>query len=105
MKKTRLNKKKVAFAIILLIVIVAIIVTLVTCGIKYIIYLGSDEYKFKEIGYSEEQITTILKYATDNELEKIKNDMYIISSYLIDEPNYLNKVNKEYEKYKKTSKN
>ncbi len=76
MKKTRLNKKKVAFAIILLIVIVAIIVTLVTCGIKYIIYLGSDEYKLKEIGYSEEQITTILKYATDNELEKIKNEKY-----------------------------
>ncbi len=76
MKKTRLNKKKVAFAIILLIVIVAIIVTLVTCGIKYIIYLSSDEYKLKEIGYSEEQITTILKYATDNELEKIKNEKY-----------------------------
>ncbi len=76
MKKTRLNKKKVAFAIILLIVIVAIIVTLVTCSIKYIIYLGSDEYKLKEIGYSEEQITTILKYATDNELEKIKNEKY-----------------------------
>ena len=76
MKKTRLNKKKVAFAIILLIVVVAIIVTLVTCSIKYIIYLGSDEYKLKEIGYSEEQITTILKYATDNELEKIKNEKY-----------------------------
>lgn len=45
------------------------------------------------------------KYSYIIILEKIKNDMYIISSYLIDEPNYLNKVNKEYEKYKKTSKN
>ena len=36
-------------------------------------------------------------------LEKNKNDMYIISSYLIDEPGYLNKIIKEYEKYKKTS--
>jgi hypothetical protein len=36
-------------------------------------------------------------------LEKIKNDMYIISSYLIDEPGYLNKVLQEYEKYRKTS--
>lgn len=36
-------------------------------------------------------------------LEKIKNDMYIVSSYLIDEPGYLNKVLAEYEKYKKVS--
>lgn len=36
-------------------------------------------------------------------LQKNKNDMYIISSYLIDEPGYLNKIIKEYEKYKKTS--
>lgn len=36
-------------------------------------------------------------------LEKNKNDMYIISSYLIDEPGYLNKIIKEYNKYKKTS--
>lgn len=46
---------------------------------------------------------------TDNEnsyiiiLEKNKNDMYIVSSYLIDEPGYLEKVLKEYEKYKKAS--
>ena len=36
-------------------------------------------------------------------LEKNKNDMYIVSSYLIDEPGYLNKVLSEYEKYKKAS--
>ena len=34
-------------------------------------------------------------------LEKKKNDMYIISSYLIDEPGYLKNVQKEYNKYKK----
>lgn len=36
-------------------------------------------------------------------LEKKKNDMYIISSYLIDEPGYLQKILKEYNKYKKVS--
>ena len=36
-------------------------------------------------------------------LEKNKEDMYIVSSYLIDEPGYLNKILKEYEKYKKVS--
>lgn len=36
-------------------------------------------------------------------LEQNKKDIYIISSYLIDEPGYLNKVLKEYEKYKKIS--
>ena len=36
-------------------------------------------------------------------LEKKKNDMYIISSYLIDEPGYLKNVQKEYNKYKKVS--
>ena len=36
-------------------------------------------------------------------LEINKNDMYIISSYLIDEPGYLQNVLKEYNKYKKVS--
>ncbi len=36
-------------------------------------------------------------------LERKKNDMYIVSSYLIDEPGYLKKVLKEYNKYKKDS--
>ena len=36
-------------------------------------------------------------------LEKNKNDMYIISSYLIDEPGHLQNVLKEYNKYKKVS--
>ena len=35
--------------------------------------------------------------------ERKNNDMYIISSYLIDEPGYLQKVLKEYNKYKKVS--
>lgn len=36
-------------------------------------------------------------------LEKKKNEMFIISSYLIDEPGYLDKILKEYNKYKKAS--
>lgn len=51
---------------------------------------------------------TKLLYIEDNYsyiiiLEKNKNDMYIISSYLIDEPGYLDNVLKEYNKYKKVS--
>lgn len=36
-------------------------------------------------------------------LEKNKDDMYIVSSYLIDEPGYLANVLNEYNKYKKVS--
>ena len=36
-------------------------------------------------------------------LEKKKNEMYIISSYLIDEPRYLQNILKEYNEYKKSS--
>ena len=35
-------------------------------------------------------------------LERKKQEMYIVTSYLIDEPHYLEKVIKEYDKYKKT---
>lgn len=45
--------------------------------------------------YSDEKYSYIII------LEQNKNDMYIVSSYLIDEPGYLEKVLKEYEKYKK----
>ena len=36
-------------------------------------------------------------------LEKNKNDMYIVTSYLIDEPGYLQNILDEYNKYKKIS--
>lgn len=42
------------------------------------------------------------KYSYIIILERKKNEMYIVTSYLIDEPHYLAKVLKEYEKYKKT---
>lgn len=41
------------------------------------------------------------KYSYIIILEQNKKDMYIVSSYLIDEPGYLEKVLKEYDKYKK----
>lgn len=37
-------------------------------------------------------------------LEKNKNDLYLITSYLVDEPNYLKKILAEYDLYKKTRK-
>ena len=47
-----------------------------------------------------------LLYTDDNYsyiviLERKKNCVYIVTSYLIDEPGYLDKILKEYEKYKK----
>ncbi len=36
-------------------------------------------------------------------LERHKNKVYIVTSYLIDEPNYLEKILSEYNKYKKDS--
>ena len=47
--------------------------------------------------YSDEQYSYIII------LEKKNKDMYIVSSYLIDEPGYLEKVLEEYEKYKKVA--
>ena len=43
------------------------------------------------------------KYSYVIILERNKDIMYLISSYLIDEPGYLKKMLKEYDKYKKTS--
>ena len=51
---------------------------------------------------------TKLLYTDDNYnsyiiiLERKKNEMYIVTSYLIDEPHYLDKILKEYDRYKKT---
>lgn len=47
--------------------------------------------------YSDDQYSYIIT------LEQNKNDMYIVTSYLIDEPHYLEKILKEYNTYKKTS--
>lgn len=49
---------------------------------------------------------TKLLYYDDNYayiiiLEQKKNEYYVISSFLIDEPGYLNKILSEYQKYKK----
>lgn len=43
------------------------------------------------------------KYSYIIILERNKNEMYIVSSYLIDDSGYLEKILKEYEKYKKPS--
>ena len=51
---------------------------------------------------------TKLLYTDDNYnsyiiiLERKKNEMYIVTSYLIDELHYLDKILKEYDRYKKT---
>lgn len=52
---------------------------------------------------------TKLLYSDDNYsylivLEQNKKEMFIVTSFLIDEPHYLNKILAEYEKYKKASK-
>lgn len=55
-KKRRIKKGPIIKLIIVITLVIAIII-----GIKKIIYLNSDEYKLKEIGYNESQITEILK--------------------------------------------
>lgn len=42
------------------------------------------------------------KYSYIIILERKKNEIYIVTSYLINEPHYLKKILKEYENYKKT---
>ena len=44
------------------------------------------------------------KYSYLIVLEQKKNEFFIITSFLIDEPHYLNKILKEYEQYKKVPK-
>lgn len=76
MKRRKLNKKRVAFAlIILIIIIVAITISLIQL-FKYLEYLKSDEYALKKIGYNDSEIVTILKYAEKDELNEIKNKKY-----------------------------
>ncbi len=68
-----------------------------------------NKIKIWTVPYKNTKRTKLLysddKYSYIIILEKIKNEMYIISSYLIDEPGYLEKVLKEYSEYKKVSKN
>ncbi len=76
MKRRKLNKKRVALAlIILIIIIVAITISLIQL-FKYLEYLKSDEYALKKIGYNDSEIVTILKYAEKDELNEIKNKKY-----------------------------
>lgn len=54
-KKRRIKKGPIIKLIIVILLIISIIF-----GIKKIIYLNSDEYKLKEIGYNDKQIEEIL---------------------------------------------
>lgn len=69
--------------------------------------LGCDKIKIWTAPYKNTKRTKLLysdnAYSYIIILERKNNDMYIISSYLIDEPGYLQKVLKEYDKYKKVS--
>ena len=64
--------------------------------------LECSKIKIWTVPYKNTKRTKLL-YSYIIILEKNKNDMYIISSYLIDEPGYLQNVLKEYSKYKKVS--
>lgn len=55
-KKRRIKKEPIIKLIIVITLVIAIII-----GIKKIVYLNSDEYKLKEIGYNKSQIAEILK--------------------------------------------
>lgn len=56
-KKRRIKKRPVIKLIIIFILFISIFI-----GIKKIVYLNSDEYKLKEIGYNKKQIVEILKF-------------------------------------------
>lgn len=79
------------------------------CLVKWMIYgdLECSKIKIWIAPYKNTKRTKLLYsdhlYSYIVILEKNKNDMYIISAYLIDEPGHLQKVLKEYNKYKKVS--
>ena len=67
--KRRIRKE----AIIVLIIGVALIILIIT-GIKNVIYHQTNEYKFKKLGYTDEEVTTFLKLDKDIQTKYLKLD-------------------------------
>ena len=70
----RVKKRRIKKGPIIKLIIVSTLVIAIIIGIKKIIYLNSDEYKLKEIGYNESQIAEILKLDKTYKKLSIKNE-------------------------------
>jgi len=68
---------------------------------------GCNKIKIWTAPHKDKKRVKLLYYDDNNSylivLERDKNDLYIVTSFLIDEPHYLEKVLEEYEIYKKHS--
>ena len=98
-KRKRLKKGTINFFIFIIIfLIIGISIT------KYIEYRNSYKYKFKELGYKEEQIKKLEKLTdkTKDYILTLKKNNYIIK--LIDQKYFIEKNLKKYLKYKETGK-
>jgi hypothetical protein len=98
MKKKRLKIKN----ILILILIVAIGIMLL---VKEINYRNSYEYKLKEVGYSETEITTLLKELDDSKINKILDMEYskYITKLIVEKYFIFNNLNRYLDYYKKYS--
>ena len=57
----KIKRRKIKKGPLIKLIIVILLLILIIVGVKKIIYLNSDEYKLKEIGYNKKQIIEILK--------------------------------------------
>lgn len=96
-KKRRIKKGPIIKLLIVITLVIAIII-----GIKKIIYLNSDEYKLKEIGYNESQITEILKLdeTYKNKIMSIDYNEFLLD--LFKEKYIINENIDRYIEYQKT---
>lgn len=83
MKKINLKNNRILQLVIVIIVLIGAIV-----GIKYLIYLSSDEYKFIKIGYTKEQYKIIKEKIEEKDITDFLNREY--------NPNLTNILNQKY---------
>ena len=55
----KIKRRKIKKGPLIKLIIVILLLILIIVGVKKIIYLNSDEYKLKEIGYNKKQIIEI----------------------------------------------
>lgn len=74
-----MKKRKVKKSLIITIIVILVLTVGIISLIKYLNYKNSNEYKLKEIGYNESEITEILKIDKhiDDILKMEKNDKII----------------------------
>ena len=101
MKKRRIKKSVIKKGIILLLILTAIIILIITNNIKK--YHNTNEYKLKQIGYTKEEINTIINLKEEDITYLLNNEYIEYAKEIINQKYYIPKNFQKYIEYKKTS--